>query len=152
MRAHSCDRLSLCGSYSLKPSRGKQDLGSKETNYFQGKVLPLLRTTLLPPSPPVSGMANRPGRRSLPKGHFPTLYVIGTILECSSGSRASLQTGALGCSPTSSEEGAPCLQSGQPSLSSAQAAHPGCFCVRLPLGCKHPAQVLEGKIMRQSQG
>lgn len=61
LRAHSGDRFSLHGSYSLKPSRDKRDLVSIETNYFHGKVIPLLKTTLLTPSSPVSGMTNGEG-------------------------------------------------------------------------------------------
>lgn len=130
---------------------------SKETNYFQGKVLPLLKTALLTPSSPVSGMPNGPGCRSLPKGNFTTLCILATTLrtllqfqtspsDCHTGLHPNLFSSGRAWPP----------QSGQPPASTERAvpsqlgtpAHPDSFhfCMMLPLGYKHPAQVLEGKI------
>lgn len=84
--------------------------GHNINNYFQSKALPLLKTDLLTPSSPVSNMANRTGYRSLPKGHFTTWCVIGTMPRMLSQFQTSPSDGTLGFTPASSGAGAPGLQ------------------------------------------
>lgn len=126
--------------------------GHNINNYFQSKALPLLKTDLLTPSSPVSNMANRTGYRCLPKGHFTTWCVIGTMPRMLSQFQTSPSDGNTGLHPSLFWSGCTRPPSSVDSFHSAQHTQhipAACmhFCLIFSRRHKHSDQVSEGNIV-----